>query len=203
MFMIEVEKQFILTPTEKSRLLEGAIFISHQENKDTYYDTAEFALTTKDIWLRERNGRFELKIAAHKPGTHGQGLPLSYTEIEDEEGIYTHLQIAKKKTLQEDLESHGYHPYADWIVTRAMYKHGEFTIEMDSTNFGYDMAEIELMVESQAQIPSAIHKIMAFAQEKELANRPVRGKNSEYLYRHDKNHFEALVKAGVIPSEQE
>ena len=60
--MIEIEKKFILTPEQEQALIKGADFIEEKEFTDIYYDDKILSLTTKDIWLRERAGKFELKV---------------------------------------------------------------------------------------------------------------------------------------------
>ena len=60
--MIEVEKKFILTTEQEKSLIEGADFLGEKKFTDIYYDDEDFSLTKKDLWLRNREGRFELKI---------------------------------------------------------------------------------------------------------------------------------------------
>ena len=61
--MIEVEKKFQITNAQRDRLLEGAEFVYKKDIRDTYFDRG-VELCTKDLWLRERDGRFELKYPA-------------------------------------------------------------------------------------------------------------------------------------------
>src|SRR3989338_6378355 len=83
--MIEVEKNFDLKPGDKERLIQDAKLIAEKTFTDIYYDTADFRLTTKDYWLRQREGKWELKVplseAIRKKETD------QYRELEDEEEI--------------------------------------------------------------------------------------------------------------------
>jgi len=82
--MIEVEKKFRLTDTQRESLIKDAEFVSEKTFTDTYYDTADYQLTTKDVWLRQRGENFELKVAVH----FGYDRPADqYDEITDVQAI--------------------------------------------------------------------------------------------------------------------
>lgn len=199
--MIEVEKQFVVDAAARERLIAEAEFVGEVKNHDTYYDTADFSLTTKDTWLRNRNGRFELKVGVNN-GAQAQreGKALRYDELETEEAIRQHLGLHPRGSFIEDIQTAGYAPYGSWTVTRTKYKKGDFIIDFDSVDFGYEVVEIELMVPEDADLAAASARIVAFAQDHKLKIEPVRGKNSTYLLRNNKGHFDALVAAGVIPA---
>ena len=50
--MIEVERKFTVGGDDEKRLLEGADFLLEKTLMDVYYDTPDYALSTKDMWLR-------------------------------------------------------------------------------------------------------------------------------------------------------
>ena len=59
---IEVEMKFPLNEDIEANLHEiGAVFKSCNEIVDSYYDTTSYQLTLNDVWLRRRNGRYQLK----------------------------------------------------------------------------------------------------------------------------------------------
>src|SRR3989344_3797540 len=91
--MIEVEKNFDLKPGDKERLIQDAKLIAEKTFTDIYYDTADFRLTTKDYWLRQREGKWELKVplseAIRKKETD------QYRELEDENDV----SAAEKKIM--------------------------------------------------------------------------------------------------------
>jgi len=74
---------------------------------------------------------------------------------------------------------------------------GEFTIDLDMTNFGYGIGEVEIMVESPDQIQAAKTKIENFCKEMGFTI-GVRGKVLEYLYRNSPGHFQALLDSGLV-----
>ncbi|MEK7620180.1 MAG: CYTH domain-containing protein [Patescibacteria group bacterium] len=194
--MIEVEKKYRLTPEQEKRLLEGATLLKNKTNEDVYFDTADFALTRQDHWLRTRSGRWELKRRVHELGHKLGGT--AYDEIEDEPGIRSFLQLPEKNSLADDLADAGYKPFARIVKERRSYEKEGFHIDLDICDFGYELAEIELMLEHEDERQDALKRIENFADRHELDRTPVRGKIIEYLYRFNRPHYDALVEAGVI-----
>ncbi len=194
--MIEVEKKFRLTPEDETRLLEGATFLKTATNEDIFYDTDDFALTRQDHWLRKRSGGWELKRRVHELGHKFGGT--AYDEIENEEGIRAFLHVPTNGTLAEDLAGLGYKPFAPIVKERRSYEKEGFHIDLDACDFGYELAEIELLLENENGREDALRRIEDFAARMGLDQTPVRGKIIEYLYRFSPTHYQALVDAGVI-----
>ena len=196
--MIEVEKKFILNEQDKERLTKEAQFLNERVFTDTYYDTEIFSLTTKDKWLRSREGRFELKLPLHKGVDR---LADQYDELEDEQKIRKALNLPSNGNLADDLAKAGYFPFCTCKTTRRKYKKEQFIIDIDIVNFQdfiYNIVEIEMMVKEKSEIEKAIEKIMYFAKSQNLTIAPVRGKVIEYLKRTKPNHYQALVLAKVV-----
>lgn len=194
--MIEVEKRYRLTPEQEKRLLEGAALIGNKTNEDAYFDTDDFVLTRQDHWLRTRSGRWELKRRVHELGHKFGGT--AYDEIENEPGIRTFLQLPEKGSLADDLATAGYKPFARIVKERRSYEKEGFHIDLDICDFGYELAEIELMIEHEDQRQGALKRIEEFADRMGLDQTPVLGKIIEYLYRFARPHYDALVEVGVI-----
>jgi adenylate cyclase class IV len=106
--MYEIEKKFILTNAQKEKLIKNAEFLGEVVFTDIYYDTKEYALTKNDIWLRSRDGQFELKLPLHQ---NGKNLPNQYNEIEGEEKIREIFGIVPRKSFLEDIADFGYAPF--------------------------------------------------------------------------------------------
>jgi len=196
--MIEVEKKFILNEQDKERLTKEAQFLNERVFTDIYYDTEIFSLTTKDKWLRSREGRFELKLPLHK-GVYR--LADQYDELEDEQKIRKALNLPYNGNLADDLVKAGYFPFCTCKTTRRKYKKEQFIIDLDIVNFQdfiYNIGEIEMMVKEKSEIEGAIEKIMYFAKSQNLTIAPVRGKVIEYLKRTKLDHYQALVLAKVV-----
>lgn len=183
--MIEVEKKFLLDGAERERLLEGAKFVSEYSFTDTYFDDKNYSLTSKDIWLRKRDGKWELKIPLHKGADR---LGDQYRELDTEEEIRGLINIE------------AYSPFSTFMTIRKKYQKGDFIIDLDFVDFGdfkYEIGEIELIVEDESKSAEALDKILNFAKENGLKITHVRGKLMEYLKRMRPDHFQKLVAANV------
>src|SRR3989344_2570297 len=150
--MIEVEKKFSLSDGDKATLLSGAKPISTKTFTDVYYDNASFDLTCHDIWLRQRGEKWELKIAINAGEMRKDGIPTSYRELETEAEIAIYLKLPQDKPLPEALKESVYTPFATLTTTRAKYTKEDFTIDVDSIDFGYNLIEIEKLVETESEI---------------------------------------------------
>src|SRR3989338_3434517 len=169
--MIEIEKKFTLGKGDRERLLKGAEFVKKQEVHDTYYDTKDYSLAKKDWWLRLRNGNFELKVSFRIPSEKEKYAPTQYREFETDEEIKKALGIPassagelSQKPLRGALEESGYHEAFSLTTIREKYRKEGFTIDLDNVDYGYELAEIELMVEDENQINEAGEKIRAFGE---------------------------------------
>jgi adenylate cyclase class IV len=194
--MIEVERRYLMNPKQESILLKDAEFIDAKTNEDIFFDMSDYALARQDNWLRTRNGAFELKRRLHNLGHKLGGT--AYDEISDEQKIRDFLKLAGSNSLEADLLEAGYLPFARIIKQRRGYKRGSFHIDLDVCDFGYEIAEIELMVERDEERGPALERINKFATDIGLDQTPVRGKIIEYLYRYSRPHYDTLVEAGVI-----
>lgn len=192
--MIEIEKKFILSDDDIRRLTEGAVFISEKYIKDTYFDTQQYALTTRDTWLRQRDECWELKVPLRTDlGYHDQ-----YQELQLDAEITAALGLPVGASLAQTVLAAGYQPFAELRTLRREYRHGDFTIDLDVVDYGYQLGEIELLVEQESQMAQAVARIAEFAQRLGLSQVPVRGKLIEYLRRFKPKHYQCLVAAGVL-----
>ncbi len=192
--MIEIEKKFILSDEERERLLDGAEFAGERMQHDVYFDDEAYSLTRANKFFRRRNNRWELKIGVE----HDFDLDVThYRELETEDEILTELGITHHRTMEEDVAAEGLTPCAEYCVTRCSYLKGRFRIDHDVTDFGYEMVEIELLIEDGANRAAAEILILDFARSHGIEIKYIRGKLLEYLRRNNLDHFQALVKAGV------
>lgn len=196
--MIEVENKFILSESDISHLTEGAEFLQEKVFTDTYYDTEDFILTSQDKWLRSRAGKFELKLPLYQ-GV--ERIIYAYDELEKEEDIERALGFEVDENFIDSLVDKMYLPFCVCKTTRRKYKNGDFNIDLDTVEFEeftYSLGEIEVMVNDKSEVERATAKIMAFAERRGLKIAPVRGKVIEYLKGIRPDHYQALLKAGVV-----
>jgi adenylate cyclase class IV len=196
---IEVEKKFLLTEHQRRKLITGAKLIAEKVIRDVYYDDSDWSLSTKDIFLRERDGSWELKVGAAGQSPHGRRSINQYEEITDSKEILSRLELATTRNIAETLSSAGLTPFAKLTTHRTKYQRDGFVIDVDSVKFpegdGYDLVEIELMGDDAEE---SKRRIDAFAAEIGLPTEPVRGKLQEYCVRHQPEHIIAMKKAGLV-----
>lgn len=201
--MYEVEKNFNLTPEERVRLLEGAESLGEKTITDVYFDTPTFDLTKRDIWLRKRDGRFEVKIPAEPP-EHGRRRKTDrYLEVEDEKGIRMKLALSEDDSMEASVERAGYLPFCVCTTRRASYRKDGFNIVIDhvaysDVDWSYDTSEIELMVSTEGEMADAAGRVLAFAKRHGLKAADAPGKVIEYLRRNRPEQYRALVASGTI-----
>ena len=196
--MIEVEKKFVLTTDNLTKLTKGAKFVGEKSFTDSYYDTVDYALSLKDHWLRDRNSKWELKVPYNNNIPKGKRVSDQYKEIENEKEISTQLGFDLEKPLVESLEVNGYKPFATISTHRKKYSKDGFAIDVDSASYGYGIIEIELMVEKESEMEGATKKILEFARSLGLSEGVIRGKISEYLFRFNPADHAKLLAAGVL-----
>ena len=99
--MIEVERKFTVGGDDEKRLLEGADFLLEKTLMDVYYDTPDYALSTKDMWLRTRDGRWELKVPLMERTGVRRAMD-QYDELEDEVKTARANYLKLAKTLSRE-----------------------------------------------------------------------------------------------------
>lgn len=195
--MIEVEKGFILNSEQEKKLIDGADFLGEKINHDIYYDDEKYSLTTKDIWFRNRNGRFELKIPMNK--SLEEKVSDQYEEIESDKDILSYFGASAEKSVESFIAEKGYKPFCKIITTRRKYKKEGFNIDLDIADFGYRNAEIERMVNDASEMEKATDSIIAFAKNYDIFSCEEKwGKGVEYVRINNPRHFQALLDAKVI-----
>ena len=108
------------------------------------------------------------------------------------------FENSKQPTLQDCFKKLQISSFADIKTTRRKYKCDDFTIDLDETNFGYYVGEVELMVESPSQANDASNRIVEFCKKFDLDISPTQGKVLQYLYMEKPNHYKALLDCGLI-----
>lgn len=194
--MIEVESGFIITPEQEEKLIEGADFLGEKKFTDVYYDDEEYSLTTKDIWLRKRDDKFELKVSLNK--SIEKRVSDQYEELDNETDILKYFGADTIRLFGDFLKERGYKPFCEITTMRRKYKKDGFNIDLDTVNFGYEILEIELMVSGSSKMDEATQSIIKFAEKHNITKEEEWGKVIEYVRRNNPEHFKALVDAKII-----
>lgn len=180
---------------------------SKRQFQDQYFDTPEFDLTLKDIWLRKREGCWELKCPTRVDGTEemsgvqpkAAALCTRYKEVTNlpeiqqrvKEVIKEFCKDSESSSLQEDEES--------WVSKINLVCFAEFTtvrqsftleeegvqIDLDQADFGYSVGEIEVLVPEGGDVQPALEKIERTAQKLGESNAVTLPNHS---YQHVYNH---------------
>ena len=189
--MIEIEKKFEASEEDIGRITEDSKFIKESINKDTYYDREGFPLVKNNIFLRKRNGRFELKLYVAEKGSRVD----KYLELEDDETIKSKLNIPAQKDIDEYLAENEYVPFGSWETKRRRFEKDGFTIDVDSVDFGHNVVEIELMIEEGEDTNEAADKILNFAKTIGLEEDKQEGKVMVFIKRNNPTAYEEIKLA--------
>lgn len=196
--MIEVEKKVYVREMDLKTIERVGTFLGSRIVTDTYFDTADFRYTTSDIWLRERECKYELKIGIRNT----KGQVDRYEEITDEAEIIKKLGLEKEKDLSKALSKAKIYPYATFQTIRRRYQIEECTIDLDLAYFDdfiYRIAEIEMVVNSESKVPQAEEAIQKLIKKLGMdAQRPVKAKLIEFLSQKNPTHYQALVASGIV-----
>jgi predicted adenylyl cyclase CyaB len=194
---IEIEKRFTIDTQEMREITRNARFLKRTRLTDIYYDTSDHQLTKQDAWLRSRDDKFELKYKLNHKGNKIGNRIDHHKELNTEREIRDFIGLKKKGNFEQDLKERGYLPFAKIVTVRKIYKKGELTIALDIMDFGYQIAEIEIVVRSENEIAIAENKILDFANRYKLISTNARGKALEYIARNNPAHFRSLFNAGI------
>ena len=66
---------------------EGGKELGTKTFTDIYYDTAGCSLTRRDMWLRCRDGAWELKLPVDEDARRSGGERTVFTEVEGEDAV--------------------------------------------------------------------------------------------------------------------
>lgn len=203
--MIEIEIDFNPDAKALDWLSRETEFRGEKTIHDVYFDTPDYALGRQDRWLRARNGRYELKTPIeNRSEADIRTAPVShYREIEDDAGIKTALGVSSDVSLNACLREMGCVPFCDVTTIRREYRSGEFSIDVDratyaGTDFTFQTAEIEVMVERADQAADGERRLLAFAHAHGFVPLKTHGKIVEYIKRIRPEQFKILHDAKTV-----
>ena len=216
---IEIEVKFPYTEREEKRIKAICEYKGEKKMKDVYYeDDRNYKMTTQDIWFRQRNDAWECKIdlnlwnkircgdssKARDNDAHGFD---NYKELDGEKEITDFFLkcgwIENNRKHDENFRTflmrNHITPFGEIYSARSKYSFKELNIDLDSTNFGFNIGEIEIMVENEEQIENAQQKIKEFSTLVSVQFQTrINGKVVEYIRRNRPSHYNALITSGLF-----
>lgn len=192
--MIEVERKFRVTPEQRERLVERAVFRGQVTHTDQFFDTKNLQLAVSDRWLRKRNGMWELKIS-RDPHFKTRKADI-YDELTNDEDIQRHLGFNLEGAIQKGLLI----PWTHLQTVRSHYEADGYSLDFDDVtsledDFTYQLMEIEIMVEAPAHVDEAAQRILQIAQNFGLSLDRPQGKVLAYLQQKKPDLFIRLNEA--------
>ena len=192
---VEVEEKFaasIEPEALEKRVRElGGEVLRTVEFYDEYFDTEELALTTRDTWLRRRDGAWELKVPAEARRQATGGETTAFREIEDVPSIAAELASLGVAGFPDDTTLK---PFAAFGTRRDKYVLNEVSVDVDAASYGHSIMELEVMTDgTEGDIERARGLIAAAAVDlgcEKLGD--TGGKLETYLRRFCPRHAEAL-----------
>ena len=194
--MIEVEKVFILTKEQEEALIKDAEFLGEKVFTDIYYDDKSYSLTTKDLWFRQRDGKFELKVPLNK--SLKERVSDQYQELESDQEILKYFNAPDGWRILDFLKEKSYNPFCKITTTRRKYKKEVFNIDFDVMDFGYVSMDIEKMIDDASKMDETTESIIEFAKRHNINESEKWGKVIEYVKRNNSVHFQVLLASKVI-----
>lgn len=93
-------------------------------------------------------------------------------------------------------------PFATIRSVRTTFALDGCKIDVDETDFGYRIGEIEIVVKDETELDAARRRLKGLSERLGLQSGGVRGKIVEHMRRFAPEHFRELIDCGVISSSQ-
>ncbi|XP_076449308.1 uncharacterized protein LOC143285776 isoform X2 [Babylonia areolata] len=171
---IEVERKFTMAENTEERLRAlGARLHKEKTFTDIYYDNEVFNLITTDCWLRRRNDSWEAKVPLKIQDAGAIFSPASqFQEVRNEREISTWLvdQMGLEQWMRGDpidllVQAAGLMEFAKLTTTRRTYTLPSCMVDLDLTDNGVQVGEIDVMAASPEELPQALQTISSVAEQ--------------------------------------
>ncbi|XP_061777875.1 thiamine-triphosphatase isoform X2 [Nerophis ophidion] len=201
---IEVERKFLCSANTLKILQEIGVCAGQRRFHDQYFDTPQFHLTLRDVWLRKRKGCWELKCpVARVTGaeeTQSEALCSRYKEITNLGDIKMKLMevlkdICKDVTILDQ---------ASCCVTESCRhemdsEQDKCWVDLDEADFGHSVGEIEVLIPEGGDMRAALDKIERTAKKLGLTgDQRIEGKMSVYLKINHPEHYARLMREHIL-----
>jgi len=186
----EIELKFVVPKNYSSILIEnGASLINEKMLEDVYFDTNDFQLLKKDVWLRKRGDDYELKIApyneAHIKETKGM---THYHEVAGINNVTNELSKVIKTRI-EDLDV-----LVNVSAKRQNWELEDFKIVIDEiVDDGWMVGEVELMAGDNDNVIIIKQRIEELTKKLNFKHQPY-GKVRHCLKTQNEKAYDTLCK---------
>lgn len=227
--MLEVERKFVLSDMESTASIESKLVDLGMAKKeetfmvDWYFDLQVPTLTPLDNWLRYREVSGNGASWQLKKGQRHEGGVTVYEEVEGDEAVQQALSAIHWQTETSSITpiaeyegrqvpelpdpTCGLLPFCRIETRRASWRYlngdsSSIAVDLDVTNFGYMVGEVEIVVETKEEVQEARQKIEEFLRlhvPAPAANAETAvGKLEHYLMAHRPEFYQACVESGSI-----
>jgi len=226
--MIEVERKFVPCAVGVVALLADARPLGPpvRELRDEYWDTPRADLMRHDLWLRLRNASWQLKVKveAYTPAESNEksvkGGIDRYEEVDDVSRIVSLVaraisaanggRLARQMHAFDDKNSDadaifraaGLSAVAAVCTRRKSYlkpfRSSSVRIDIDESDFGYAVGELELLVEHPDECPRAERILDELANEYALSSHTPPSKLAVYLEMRNPRLYHELHASGLL-----
>jgi thiamine-triphosphatase len=226
---LEVEQKFALD--ENGSLVEARLKeLGFRKNgevdmEDWYFDTPDphWTLTPRDCWLRCRQTHESSTWQLKRGRRHQDGATI-YEELEGEEAIEASISMLPDNdvavVVPEEYEGRAVPKFprsnvplipfslilthrSSWGFSGESEAYKGLTVDLDGTQYGYMVGEVEAVVYNNEDVPPAKDRINSLIREivpEQNRSGPVPvGKLEHYLIRHRPDHYRVCVEGGSIP----
>lgn len=227
---LEVEQKFALLDGNvtrvEARLMEiGFRKRGEKDMVDWYFDTPDpnWILTPRDCWLRYREVDTGAALWQLKRGRRHEGDGATvYEELEGDEAIEASLSVLantiESSMVLEEFEGRpvpklprplGLVPFAriethrsSWTFSDESEAYDGLTVDLDGTQYGYMVGEVEAVVSDESNVPLVKERIInlirqIFPEQDASSQVPV-GKLEHFLIRQRPEHYKACIEGGSI-----
>jgi CYTH domain len=212
----EVERKFTISPSSRTTLLSAAARAAAPIHVatfvDEYFDDTYLALTLRDLWLRKRQGEWQLKhpLPSRRPASSlGKTV---YGELEGAFGVWAALEThgvvrdglscfanlsTTRTSFQMDFRGATIEVALDECSSSAQHRE----IGAHAGPFEYRVGEVEIIEECLDKVQQAEGIVDEFCDVHGLApscDEAPAGKLVAYLKAHRPDHYRQLVQAQII-----
>jgi len=209
---IEVEKKF--APPDMDTLSEriaslGGTTIGEKSFTDVYYDTADCALTRRDMWLRCRDDEWELKLPVTAQARRSGGENTVFREVEGAAAVSESLRSLSllpganaadsEASISDILKTAAAMPIIEITTRRSKWQIESVAIDADCATYGHSVMELEVMVNVAEEVAAAeeeIARVAALLGATPLGN--MGGKVETYIRRFCPSVCSQLIEAGIL-----